>query len=266
MDITAVLYAMLALGGIGTIFGAVLTFADKQFHVPSDERAEKIRAALPGANCGACGFAGCDAYAEAVAEGSAKPSLCTPGGKKCAEEIASVLGVEVDFQESGRVAKVICQGKKETAKDRYEYNGYQSCRLAASMGGGPKKCSYACVGLGDCARVCAFGAIRIENGLAMVNEEKCAACGVCESVCPRHVIQMRPKDAAVVVLCQNRDGAKTAREACAKACIACGRCVKECQAGAIRLEDGFAKIDPDKCTRGGECAKVCPGGCITVAK
>lgn len=262
MNITAILYAILALGGVGAVFGAVLSFADKKFQVPVDQTVELIRAALPGANCGACGFAGCDAYAEAVAGGNAKPNLCIPGGKKCAEAIGAALGVEVGFTESKRVAKVICQGEVGVSKHRYDYVGYPSCQMASSMAGGPKKCPYACIGLGDCMRVCAFGAIHIENGLARVDEEKCTTCGACEAICPRHSIQLKPKDSVVMVRCQNRDAAKAARDECMRACIACKRCVKECQEGAIVVEDGYARIDPDKCTRCGACAKVCPCGCI----
>lgn len=264
MNITAVLYAVLALGGLGVVFGVALTFADKKFQVPVDLRVEQVRAALPGANCGACGFAGCNAYAEAVVAGDAKPNLCTPGGKKSAESIGEILGITVDFEQKKRVAKVICQGETGVSKHRYDYEGYPSCQMASLMVGGPKKCPYACVGLGDCVRSCAFDAIHIENGLARVDEDKCTACGACEAVCPRHSIQIKPQDAVVMVRCQNRDVARQAREECMKACIACKRCVKECKVDAITVEDGYARIDPAKCTRCGDCAKVCPCNCIVV--
>lgn len=264
MNITTVLYAVLALGGIGLVFGMVLTFADKKFHVPVDERVDQVRTALPGANCGACGCAGCNAYAEAVVAGEVKPNLCTPGGKKSAEEIAAILGVKVEFEQNRKVAKVVCQGEVGVSKHRYDYVGYESCQMASSLAGGPKKCPYACVGLGDCARSCAFGAIEIVNGLARVDESKCTACGVCETICPRHSIRLKPQDAVVMVRCQNHDIAKQAREECMKACIGCKRCMKECKVDAITVENGCALIDPSKCTRCGDCAKVCPCNCIVM--
>ena len=267
MNTTAVLYAMLSLGGMGLVFGLMLTFAEKKFRVePLDERIEDIFDVLPHVNCGVCGFAGCSAYAEAIVTGGAKPNLCVPGGQKTAQGIAEVLKLPVAFEDHKLVAKVVCQGEEGVSKQRYEYVGYPSCKMASSMSGGPKKCPYACVGLGDCARACAFGAIQIKDGLAVVDEEKCTACGVCQSVCPRHSIQLKPQSAVVMVRCQNRDTVpKIARENCMKACIACKRCVKECPVGAIAVEDGYARIDPEKCTRCGLCAKVCPCGCITVA-
>ena len=263
MNVTAILFAVLALGGLGVVFGVVLSIADKKFAVEVDERVAQVRECLAGANCGACGYAGCDAFAEAVVSGHAKPNGCPAGGAKTAQAIAAIMGVEVST-EAPMVAKVICQGEAGVARERYEYAGYQSCQMASHMAGGPKKCPYACIGLGDCVAVCAFGALHIENGLVRVDEKKCTACGNCVKACPRHSIQLKPLNATVIVRCQNGDTGRTAREACMKACIGCKRCVKECKYDAIKVEDGFAVIDPDKCTRCGACAKVCPSGCITV--
>ncbi len=263
MNITVILYATLVLGGLGVLFGAVLSFADKVFAVPLDERVAKVREALPGANCGACGFAGCDAFAQAVVEGNAKVTGCAPGGLKSARAIASIIGEEIEAT-TPLVAKVICQGEAGVSKHRYDYEGYRSCQMASSMVGGPKKCPYACVGLGDCVAICPFGALKVENGLARVDESKCTACGKCAAICPRHSIQLQPREATVVVRCQNRDSGRQAREECMQACIACKRCVKECKVDAIAVEDGYARIDPSKCTRCGDCAKVCPCRCITV--
>lgn len=265
MNVTAILYAVAALGGIGVVFGAVLSFADKMFAVTVDERVANAREALPGANCGACGFAGCDAFAQAVISGEAKVTGCPAGGAKTAQALAEIMGEEASEQ-TAKVAKVICQGEKGVSKHRYDYEGYPSCQMASTMAGGPKKCPYACIGLGDCQRVCAFSAIRIENNLAKVDETKCTACGLCATTCPRHSIQLMPLDATVTVRCQNRDTGRMAREECVKACIGCKRCVKECKYDAIAVEDGFAIIDTEKCTRCGDCAKVCPIGCITVSK
>jgi len=264
MNITAILYAALALGGLGVLFGAVLSFADKKFAVAADERVSRVREALPGANCGACGYTGCDEFAQAIVDGEARASGCVPGGAACVSVIAGIMGVEAE-KVTPMVAKVICQGESGVAKPRYEYIGLKSCQQAAGMAGGPKRCPYACVGLGDCVNACAFGTLKVENGLARVDEEKCTACGMCASVCPRRSIRVMPRDAGVTVRCLNRDGGKEARAACAKACIACGRCEKECAAGAIAVADGCARIDVEKCVRCGKCAAVCPMGCVTVA-
>ena len=255
------IYAFVILGGLGLVFGLVLTFADKKFHVDVDERVQQVREQLGGANCGACGFAGCDAFAEAVVNGTAKPNGCSPAGAAAAEEIGRIMGVSVEVGEK-MVARVICQGNNGVAKERYEYDGYESCAVATGIAGGPKLCRFSCIGLGDCVKACAFDAITVEHGLAIIDDSKCVACGNCVDKCPRSAISLVPADYKVIVMCRNSDSGREARAACMKACIACGRCVKECQYDAIVVENGFARIDGEKCTRCGACAKVCPCGCI----
>ena len=263
MNFLNILWAVLALGGLGVVFGLILDVAEKKFTVKKDERVEKVRACLAGANCGACGYPGCDGFAQAVVNGEAPVNGCTAGGAKTAAAVAEIMGVDAGGSEP-RVARVICQGECGVSKERYIYDGYRSCQMAAQMVGGPKECRYACVGLGDCMDVCKFDAIHIENHLAVVDPNKCTACGMCEKACPRHVIQLKPRSAKVLVRCQNSDAGRLAREECMKACIACKRCEKTCQYDAIHVANGYASIDVDKCTRCGECAKVCPCGCITV--
>ena len=226
MDWIPVVLALGVLGVVGLIFGILLEVADKKLAVEVDPRISKVGEALGGANCGACGYAGCAALAEAIVSGEAKPNACP------------------------------------AAKERYKYDGYTSCATAASMAGGPKECAYACIGLGDCMRVCSFGAISMNNGIASIDPNVCVACGNCEKACPRSAIRIIPAETKVLVLCRNKDIGRVARAACMKACIGCGRCVKECKYGAIAVEDGYARIDPEKCTRCGACAKVCPCGCI----
>ena len=262
MDMT-ILYAGILLGALGLIFGGVLTFASKKFHVDVDERVAQVRECLGGANCGACGYPGCDGFAAAVVAGTAPVNGCTAGGAKTANAIAEIMGVTAETSEP-KVARLLCQGAHGVTKERYHYDGYRSCQMASQMVGGPKMCSYSCVGLGDCMDVCKFDAIKIENGIAVFDENKCVACGMCEKTCPRHAIAVVPKDATVLVRCQNSDTGRVAVEACMKACIACKRCEKTCQYDAIHVANGFASIDTAKCTRCGECAKVCPRGCITV--
>lgn len=258
MNWIPVLLALGILGVMGLIFGAVLTFADKKLAVETDPRIAKVREALGGANCGACGFAGCDAFAEAVVSGEAKPGGCPAASK---EAIGEALGITVEETEK-MVARVICQGHNGVVKERYEYDGYRSCATAAGVAGGPKMCAYSCIGLGDCMKVCAFGAITMTNGVASIDANRCVACGNCVEQCPRSAIRLIPAETKVLVLCRNSNVGRVARASCMKACIACGRCKKECKYDAIVIENGFARIDEEKCTRCGACAKVCPCGCI----
>lgn len=258
-----ILYAGLALGILGLLFGLLLTFASKKFHVEVDERIEQVRSCLGGANCGACGFAGCDAFAAAVVEGKAPVNGCAPAGEKGIKEISRIMGVENSATEK-KVARVLCQGECGIAKERYIYDGYQSCAVAASLAGGPKDCRFACIGLGDCQDKCAFNAISMKNGIAVIDPAKCTSCGACVGACPRSVIKIMPVAQNVIVRCRNTDNGRVARAACMDACIGCGRCKKECQHDAIVVENNVARIDPEKCTRCGACAQVCPCHCITI--
>ena len=261
MDYVAILLALGVLGALGAIFGVILGFAGKKFAVEVDERVTKVRECLGGANCGACGYAGCDAFAQAVVNGEAEPNGCTPGGEKTATAIGKALGIEVKAQ-GARVALVLCQGTNGIAKNRYDYNGIISCRAAAAMAGGPKLCLYSCLGLGDCVKKCCLNAISIHDGIASVDPNICKGCGACAAECPRGVIAILPADTNVVVSCRNKDTGRKAIAVCMKACIGCKRCEKECKYEAIKVTDGFAHIDSDKCTRCGICATVCPRGCI----
>ena len=238
----AILYAGLVLGGIGLVFGLILTFASKAFHVDVDERVQQVRASCAGANCGACGYAGCDGFAEAVVKGEAPVNGCKPAGAEGAKKIAAIMGVDAGASEERQVARVRCQGIKGVAKER----------------------RFACIGLGDCMDHCAFGAITMQDGVAHIDEEKCTACGACVEACPRSVIELLPVSQSVIVRCRNSDVARAARAVCMKACIGCGRCKKECQYDAIVVENGYARILPDKCVRCGSCAAVCPCNCITI--
>lgn len=258
-----ILYAVFLLGVLGIIFGAVLTFASKKFHVEVDERVEKVRSCLAGANCGACGYPGCDGFAKAVVEGKAPVNGCAPAGLKGAKEIGEIMGKEAPDSDR-MVARVLCQGESGIAKDRYFYDGYQSCASAAGLAGGPKACRFACIGLGDCQDKCSFDAITMKNGIASIDPRHCTACGACVAACPRHVITLMHLSQNVIVRCRNSDVARVARSVCMDACIGCGRCKKECEHDAIVVENGFARILQEKCVDCGKCAEVCPCKCITV--
>ncbi len=261
MNIQAILYAVATLGGLGILFGLMLTFADKKFAVPVDERVTLVREAVAGANCGACGYPGCDAYASAVVKGEADISLCTPGGQKTLDALAQIMNKKAETTEV-QVARVLCQGETGVVKPRVEYKGLQTCHTAVGIAGGPSMCVWGCVGLGDCVRVCRFDAMKIENGIVVINEEMCTACGMCVRECPRSVIKLLPKAARVTVRCQNAAPPREARLVCDKACIACRRCEKACNFDAIHVSNNCALIDPRKCTLCGECVKVCPTKCI----
>lgn len=256
-----VLYAILALGGLGVIFGLLLGVADKKFAVKVDERVSAVRAAVAGANCGACGYPGCDGYAEAVVRGEAKANACTPGGEKTAKAIARIMGVDADALEP-MVARVRCQGTCENVSLRYDYGGIPSCRAAGGISGGPTECEYGCVGLGDCVDRCPFGAISMINGVAVVNDDVCTGCGVCVATCPRGIIQMLPKDQTIVVMCRNQAIGRIARLQCKTACVGCKRCEKQCPSDSIHVVNGVALIDEATCTRCGACIPVCPMHCI----
>jgi RnfABCDGE-type electron transport complex B subunit len=94
MDITAIINPVLAIGGIGLIFGISLGIAAKKFAVPVDERVEAVKENLPGANCGGCGFAGCEALAKSIASGESKINACPVCNQNQTDEIAKVMGVE----------------------------------------------------------------------------------------------------------------------------------------------------------------------------
>ena len=262
MDWVNIVSAYGVMGLLGAVFGIVLAIAGKKFAVKTDERVTAVRAVLGGANCGACGFAGCDAFSEAVVRGDAPVDGCPVVGSSGAASIASIMGVQAGPSSEKKAARVFCRGDCESAKARYVYEGLTSCAMASSLAGGPKVCTSACLGLGDCIAACPFGAISLENGIAKISSEKCTACGKCLEACPRQVIHLTPANDTVFVACRNHDMGRDARAACSKACIACGRCVKACIADAIKVENYCAVIDQEKCSRCGACARVCPSGCI----
>ena len=256
-----ILYAIVALGGLGILFGLVLGVADKKFSVEADERVSAVRAAVAGANCGACGYAGCDAYAEAVVRGDAKANACTPGGAKTVKAIAEIMGVSAEAQEP-MVARVRCQGTCERVSPRYDYSGVPSCRAVSGISGGQSACEFGCVGFGECLSVCAFGAIQMIDGIAVVDDDVCTGCGMCVDVCPRNIIKMMPKDQTVVVMCRNEAIGRIARLQCKTACVGCKRCEKACPTESIKVVKGVAIIDETTCTRCGACIPVCPMDCI----
>ena len=255
---TEILYPILSLGGLGLLFGLVLGYASKKFAVPVDPKVPLIKECLPGANCGGCGYAGCDAYAEAVASGAAAPNCCPIGGAAVATKIGEVMGVTVDTSEP-KVAYVKCQGTCNVAKDRYEYYGLTDCQQAMNVpGAGAKSCEYGCLGYGTCVKACQFDAIDIVDGIAKINPDKCVACGACVTACPKTIIEMAPKKQKVFVTCNSKAKGVDVKGACSVGCIACTLCVKACPKEAITMVNNLSVIDYDKCIQCGLCEKKCP--------
>ncbi|SDZ32016.1 electron transport complex, RnfABCDGE type, B subunit [Proteiniborus ethanoligenes] len=249
--------AVVSLGSMGLLFGAGLAVAAKVFAVEVDPKVEQVRGALPGANCGACGFPGCDGLANAIANGSAPVNACPVGGASCAEEIAEIMGVTAEATDK-KVARVICQGTSCNATEKFEYNGVMDCKAAVLVSGGSKSCSYGCLGLGTCVRVCQFDAIDIIDGIAVINPEKCTACGKCIDACPKLVIKMVPYKQNVIVDCNSKEFGKDVKVKCTIGCIGCQICVKACPFDAMEFENNLARINYDKCTNCMICAEKCP--------
>ena len=202
-----IIIAALVLGVMGLVFGLVLTATSKIFAVPSNPQRDAVREALPGANCGGCGFPGCDGCADAIASGAAPADACPVCSAEAKAKIAEIMGVEVPDASNRKVARVICQGDCEAAKQKFEYQGIQDCNAACTVGDGYKSCKFACLGLGTCVKVCPFDAIHIDpvKKLPVVDEEKCAACGKCVAACPKHVLELASVKNEVALLCRNTD-------------------------------------------------------------
>ena len=259
-----ILIAALVVGAIGALCAVMLIAASKFFAVEEDETVGKLRECLPGANCGACGYAGCDGYAKALAEGGVKPSLCVPGGDAAVKQIAEILGVEAE-EVVEQVAVIHCYGDCNHTAKKMEYAGIASCAAAKTLYGGAGLCSFGCIGLGDCMRVCPQEAICLENGMAHIDTRLCIGCGLCAKTCPRGIIELMADVERVLVTCHNQEKGAVARKECSNACMGCKKCEKSCSVGAIKVVDNLARIDYELCENCGKCAEVCPVGCILIS-
>lgn len=245
----------------GLLLGTLLAVVGTIFAVKADETVEKIKDALPKANCGGCGYAGCEDYAKALKNGEAAPDKCTAGGAETYKALCSILGLDGGEAPEEKKAFVACGGCIDYTEDKMIYRGINTCRGANMYFEGKGKCSYGCLGLGDCVNVCPFGAISVVNDAAVVDRSKCTGCGVCTSACPNKLISLIPVTQSVAVRCKNLERGAVTRKACTHGCIGCRKCEKSCPTGAIVVENGFlARVEHSKCIACGECVKVCPTG------
>ena len=262
MSVMTIVIPVLVLGLLGVAFAALLASAFKRFAVQVNPKVEQVLALLPNANCGACGFAGCQGFAEGVVGLKAGVGGCLAGGPELAKKVAAILGTAVETREQ-EVAFVACQGGRSRTRDKFEYEGVVDCQAAAVLFGGAKACAWGCLGMGSCERACAFDAIHVNaDGVALVDREKCTGCTKCVKSCPHELISMVVKSQQVLVACRNHDRGKRAKEVCDLSCTACKICEKNCPYDAIHVLDNLAVIDFAKCTQCNICVEKCPQSTI----
>ena len=263
----SIIWTIAVLSGLGLILALLLFLLAKKFKVEEDPRIDEVEKVMPGANCGGCGFAGCRAFADsAVKAPNLDNHYCPVGGNDVMKQVAAILGYEVK-EKAPEVAVVRCNGTCANRPRTNTYDGVQSCKVKAALYAGDTACAFGCLGCGDCAAACQFGALSMdpETGLPVVDEAKCTACGACVKACPKSIIELRPKGPRgmkVYVSCVNKDKGPVAKKACAAACIGCGICAKTCTHDAIVVEGNIAYIDASKCKLCRECEAMCPTGSI----
>jgi len=257
--VTIVLITIAFSAILAFVLGTALGFFREKFKVERDPKIDEVREALPGANCGGCGYPGCDGYAEAVATGRAPTTKCTAGGSATAEAVSKIMGVDAAREDV--VSVLLCQGTKDVAVSKGEYVGVQTCRAAKLSTGSVKACSWGCQGFGDCVNVCKFDALAMgEDGLPHVNYDNCTGCGMCAEECPQKLFVMVPREKkGSIVLCSNRNVIKAnVLKTCKTGCIKCEICVKSCPEKCITMVNGIPVTDYSKCTSCGVCVQKCP--------
>jgi len=252
-----ILQAILIVGGLAVLAGVMLAVAAKAFKVTEDEKLELVKTMMPGANCGACGCAGCDDYASQIINNGAPINLCQPGGEDLVRKLGRLLGQDAAAIEP-RTAIVACSRNPNLEEEKMHYEGRKSCVAASLFYRGKMSCPNACLGYGDCAAVCPNDAISVASGIAKVDKKRCIGCGECIKACPQETLVMRPQRAFVYVACQNPAKGKITRQQCKSGCIGCHRCEKVCPTGAIYFSGDLARIKAVKCIQCGKCIEACP--------
>jgi Na+-translocating ferredoxin:NAD+ oxidoreductase subunit B len=261
------IYTIVSLVAIAAIAAVILYFIAQKFKVYEDPRIGQVEEALPAANCGGCGYAGCRNFAEALVKADSFDGLfCPVGGNEVMANVAALLGREA-VEQDPQVAVVRCNGRPEFRPRTNTYDGAMSCAVAHSLYTGEGGCPYGCLGCGDCCVVCDFDAIHMnpETGLPEVIDDKCTACGACVTACPRDIIELRKKnkkDRKIFVSCINEEKGGVARKNCSVACIGCSKCFKVCPHDAITMANNLAYIDPVKCRLCRKCVPECPTDAI----
>jgi Na+-translocating ferredoxin:NAD+ oxidoreductase RNF subunit RnfB len=263
VPLSTVYITLIVLAGLGIVFGVALAIVAARFVVKVDPKVEKVRDTLPGANCGACGFAGCMGYAEAVVGNpDVAVSMCAPGKSAVAEKIAEITGKKAEKMDP-KIARVFCQGGSSLSQRKFIYTGVMDCTAAVLAAGGNKSCEYGCLGYATCMRACPFDAITMSaDNLPVISKEKCTACGKCVAACPKQVIELAVESKAVVISCHSRDKGADTKKKCQVGCIACGICVRTCPVDAIKIDNNLARIDHARCIVCGLCVKKCPTSAI----
>lgn len=261
----SIVSAVVVVAITGLLGAVILVVASKFMAVQVDERISDIENALPSANCGACGFAGCSDYATAIVESAAPTNLCVPGGAAALEEVSAIMGVDAKSVAQFK-AIVACQGSLSNTTDKYIYQGIASCKANVMLHGGASACAYGCLGYGDCLAACKFDAIVIEDGLARVDLEKCTGCGACKKACPKKIIWIREVSEKPVVMCANHHRGALTRKECTAGCISCKKCEKICPEAAIYVNENVARINLEKCVGCRACVEVCPVKAIAIPK
>ena len=259
--------SILLLGGIGFLAALILGISAVTFAVKMDPREKEVLDQLPGANCGACGFAGCAAFAHEITVNPDVEMSCPAVNEAALEAMSAILGRSLGGS-APLIACIRCKGAPAEPKNRSGYIGPKDCRAAQIVAGGPKGCQYGCLGLGTCEEVCPFNAIIMgEDGLPHVIESLCTGCAKCVSACPRGIIQLIPRTGNYCVGCVSKDTAKEMKPLCKVGCIKCGICVDVCPFDAITVsKTASAEIDQDRCQRCGLCVSACPTGVISALR
>ena len=263
MNPTAILTSVAILGGVGLAFGALIALAHRKLWVWEDPRIDTVVGLLPGTNCGACGYAGCHAFAVATIDGETTPVTCTVMAEPEVDVVAGYLGVDAGDTQN-RVARLLCAGGSNVAPRKADYRGIESCAAAVAVGGGGKGCPWGCVGLADCVVSCTFDAMWMnEFDLPMVEPDKCTACGDCVDACPLDLYVLMPLDHHLIVQCRNLFHGEAATDVCSVACDDCGRCAKDAEPGLIEMRAGLAVIDYERIELAERSAVTrCPTGAI----
>ena len=262
-----IVYSVIAIASLGTLLAMILFFVAQKFKVIEDPKIDEVEDALPKANCGGCGYAGCRNFAEAIVKNKSLEGMnCPPGGAEVMNKVAEIMGLTAEVKDP-MVAVVRCSGSRENAPAKVLYEGPETCYFAHNLSGGESGCPYGCLGLADCVRSCKFDAMYMDEvtGLPVIVEANCVACGACAEACPRDIIELRkagPKSRRIFVSCINEEKGGIAKKHCSVACIGCSKCKQVCKFDAITIVNNLAYIDFNKCTLCRKCVEECPTNAI----